>query len=191
VEILGDGGDDGPITGVRVVRNRLVPDARGGLRAEPTGEQEVISCGLVVRSIGYRGRPLPGVPFDERRGLIRNDGGRVIDPDGAPRRGEYVVGWIKRGPSGVIGTNKKDAADTAARIAEDAAAQRLNVPGADASAQAVQDWLRGRAPQLVTWAGWGAIDRHERDRGDAKGRPRVKIVRVADMLALTRECANR
>ena len=94
----------------------------GRLRAVPTGEEEVIECGLVLRSIGYRGRPLDEVPFDERRGLIRNDGGRVCDDDGEPHPGEYCVGWIKRGPTGVIGTNKKDAADTVARIVEDAEA---------------------------------------------------------------------
>ena len=119
---------DGPVTGLRVVRNRLVRDADGGVRAVATGEQEVIPCGLVIRSIGYRGRPLPGVPFDERRGLIRNDGGRVCDEDGAPRAGEYAAGWIKRGPSGVIGTNKRCATDTVARLLEDLARGRLNEP---------------------------------------------------------------
>jgi ferredoxin/flavodoxin---NADP+ reductase len=98
VEILGE--REGAVTGLRVVRNRLEPDARGGVRAVGTDEQAVISCGLVIRSIGYRGRPLPGVPFDERRGLIRNDGGRVCEEDGTLRTGEYAVGWIKRGPSG-------------------------------------------------------------------------------------------
>ena len=115
VEVLGDG--DGPVTGLRVVRNRLERDPRSGVRAVATGEHEEIPCGLVIRSVGHRGRPLPGVPFDERRGLIRNDGGRVCDEDGTTRRGEYAVGWIKRGPSGVIGTNKKCAADTVARAA--------------------------------------------------------------------------
>src|SRR3954447_10391422 len=107
VEILGDGAEH-PVSGIRVVKNRINEE----LRAVPTGEEEVIECGLVLRSIGYRGRPLPDVPFDERRGLIRNEGGRVLDEDGQPIPGEYAVGWIKRGPSGVIGTNKKDASDT-------------------------------------------------------------------------------
>ena len=128
VEILGDG-EDGPVTGVRAAINRLVTGDDGRVSAEPTGEEEVIECGLVLRSIGYRGVALPGVPFDERRGLIRNEGGRVID-DAGPCCGEYAVGWIKRGPSGVIGTNKKDAADTVARITEDAEAGALNEPDA-------------------------------------------------------------
>src|SRR6185436_2318550 len=101
------------------------------------------------------GRPLPGVPFEG--GRIRNAGGRVTSPDGTPLPGEYAAGWIKRGPSGVIGTNKKDAADTIARLLEDAAAGRLNDP-AEPDRDAVEPWLRSRVPRLVTWAGWTAID---------------------------------
>ena len=181
VEVLGD--RDGPVTGLRVVRNRLEPDPRGGVRAVATGEQEVIPCGLVIRSIGYRGRPLPGVPFDERRGLIRNKGGRVCEEDGTPRVGEYAVGWIKRGPSGVIGTNKKCAADTVAGLVEDVQRGRLTAPAAP-SGDAIEAWLRTRVPGLVTWRGWEAIDEHERGLGAPAGRPRVKLVRVPDMLAV-------
>ena len=148
-----------------------------------TNDHELIPCGLVIRSIGYRGRPLPGVPFDERRGLIRNDGGRVCEDDGTPRTGEYAVGWIKRGPSGVIGTNKKCAADTVARLLDDLARGRLNDPPA-ASGDAIEPWLRTRVPGLVTWRGWEAIDEHERGLGAPAGRPRVKLVRVGDMLAV-------
>jgi ferredoxin--NADP+ reductase len=181
VEIVGDG--DGPVTGVRVVRNRLEPDPNGGLRAVATDEQEVIPCGLVIRSIGYRGRRLPGVPFDERRGLIANVGGRVCDEDGTPRPGEYVVGWIKRGPSGVIGTNKKCAAETVAGVLDDARGGRLNEPPA-AAGDAVEPWLRGRVAGLVTWRGWQAIDTHEQALGAPLGRPRVKLVRLAEMRAV-------
>jgi ferredoxin--NADP+ reductase len=181
VEVLGD--RDGPVTGLRVVRNRLEPDPRGGVRAVATGEQEVIPCGLVIRSIGYRGRPLPGVPFDERRGLIRNDGGRVCEDDGTLRTGEYAVGWIKRGPSGVIGTNKKCAADTVARLLEDLQRGRLNEPAVP-DREAIEAWLGTRVPGLVTWRGWEAIDAHERRLGAPAGRPRVKLVRVGDMLAV-------
>ena len=173
LEILGEG-SDGPVTGIRVGRNRLDDG-----RAVPTGDQDVIECGLVVRSIGYRGRPLAGVPFDERRGLIRNDGGRVCDDDGTPCVGEYVVGWIKRGPSGVIGTNKKCAVDTAGRLLEDRAHGRLNEPAAGD----VEPWLRARVPGLVTWSGWQAIDEHERDLGVPEGRPRVKLVRLPELVA--------
>jgi len=187
LEITGDG--DGPVTGLRVVRNRLEPDPRGGVAAVATEEREVIPCGLVIRSIGYRGRPLEGVPFDQRRGLIRNDGGRVCDEDGASRRGEYAVGWIKRGPSGVIGTNKKCAAETVARLLEDLERGRLNdppVPGGET----IDAWLHARVPTLVTWRGWQAIDDHERGLGAPAGRPRIKLVRVPRMLAVAAPTAK-
>jgi ferredoxin--NADP+ reductase len=179
VEILGD--EDGPVTGLRVVRNRIEAAGDGRLRAVATGEEEVIECGLVLRSIGYRGQPLPGVPFDERRGTIRNEGGRVTSEDGEPLPGEYAVGWIKRGPSGVIGTNKKDAADTVARMLEDVEAGALNEP-ARPGAEECAAWLAERVPGLVSWDGWEAIDAHETSLGEPHGRPRVKLVRVPDML---------
>jgi ferredoxin--NADP+ reductase len=172
IEILGEG-EDGPVTGVRVSINRL----ENG-RAVPTGEEEVIECGLVLRSIGYRGRPLDSVPFDERRGLIRNEGGRVCDESGAHCGGEYVVGWIKRGPSGVIGTNKKDAADTVARIVEDRDAGRLPEPGVEEDITAL---LAERVPDAVTWEGWQAIDAVEKAAGEAQGRPRVKLVTLSEL----------
>ncbi len=180
IAVLGDG-EDGPVTGVRVVRNRIDPSPGGGLRAAATDEFEDIECGLVLRSIGYRGRPVDDVPFDARRGLIRNVGGRVCDEQTRSHRGEYVVGWIKRGPSGVIGTNKKDAADTAAKIAEDAAADALNEP-ADADPNAAAEWIFERVPSAVEWDGWCAIDDHERRAGQPAGRPRVKLVTRAELL---------
>jgi ferredoxin--NADP+ reductase len=174
VEILGEG-EDGPVTGIRVVKNKLVDG-----RAVPTGEEDVIACGLVLRSIGYRGTPLAGIPFDERRGLIRNDGGRVLADDGAPIPGEYVVGWIKRGPSGVIGTNKKDAADTVAKILEDRENGALNEPTQDCH----HEFFAERCPGLVTWEGWRAIDEHETGLGEPQGRPRVKLVDTAEMVEI-------
>jgi ferredoxin--NADP+ reductase len=167
LEILGEG-EDGPVTGVRVSVNRLEDG-----RAVPTGEEEVIPCSLVLRSIGYRGRPLEGLPWDERRGLIANEGGRV-----GP--GEYCVGWIKRGPSGVIGTNKKDAADTVARILEDEQAGTLGTP-AEPDPDAIAAWLADRVPDAVTWEGWQAIDAVEKAAGEAQGRPRVKLVTLAEL----------
>ena len=185
VEILGEG-EDGPVTGVRVAVNRLVAGEDGRVRAEPTGETEDIACGLVLRSIGYRGTPLAGIPFDERRGLIRNEAGRVVSDDGVCR-GEYVVGWIKRGPTGVIGTNKKDAADTVARILEDAEAGALSTPDPELSdAAAVAAWLTERVPGHVTWAGWEMIDAYESSLGESMGRPRVKLVRLAELLEASR-----
>jgi ferredoxin/flavodoxin---NADP+ reductase len=188
LEILGEG-EHGPVTGVRVGVNRLRRGEDGRVLAESTGAEEVIECGLVLRSIGYRGTRIPDVPFDERRGLIRNVGGRVRTEDG-PCRGEYVVGWIKRGPSGVIGTNKKDAADTVARIAEDLEAGALN-QAADPDPDAVLAWLMQRLPDLVTWEGWEAIDAHESSLGAPAGRPRVKLVRVDELVRASRSGSRR
>jgi ferredoxin--NADP+ reductase len=185
LEILG-GGEDGSVTGVRVAINRLVTGEDGRVSAEPTGEEELIECGLVLRSIGYRGLPLAGIPFDQRRGLIRNQDGRVVGEAG-PCPGEYVVGWIKRGPSGVIGTNKKDATDTVARIAEDTERGRLNEPAAGADdPDAIAAWLTERVPDHVTWEGWEAIDAHESSLGEPAGRPRVKLVRIEELVRISR-----
>ena len=173
LEILGDG--HGRVRAVRLGRNRIVAGARGRLIAEASAEQDVLECGVVFRAVGYRGIPIHGVPFDESRGLIANDRGRVVDADGVPRVGEYVVGWIKRGPSGVIGTNKKDAADTVARIVEDTASGLLGETAPDDPSE-TERWLRSRATDLVDWAGWESIDAHERAAGEREGRPRVKLV---------------
>jgi ferredoxin--NADP+ reductase len=143
----------------------------------------------VLRSIGYRGAPLAGIPFDERRGLIRNAGGRVTDASDVPCPGEYVVGWIKRGPSGVVGTNKKCAADTVARIVEDRDAGRLRAPATPAREE-IEAWLRERAERLVTWDGWTAIDDHETAAGEPLGRPRVKLVRIPDIHAVAAPVAR-
>jgi ferredoxin--NADP+ reductase len=184
VELLGEG-EDGKVSGMRIVHNRIERRADGSLRAGATDREEVIPCGLVIRSIGYRGVPLGDVPFDARRGVIRNDGGRVCDEDGRPLPGEYVVGWIKRGPTGVIGTNKKDAADTVARIVEDAEAGRLPEPP-DVDADATGAFLLASAPGVVEWDGWRAIDEHERGLGEPAGRPRVKLVTIDELVDASR-----
>ena len=185
LEILGPG-ESGPVTAIRVGVNRLVRGEDGRVSAEPTGEEEVIECGIVLRSIGYRGTPVAGIPFDHRRGVIANEHGRVIS-DAGVCRGEYVVGWIKRGPSGVIGTNKKDAADTVAGILADAQAGALGQPAPElADADAILAWLMERAPRLVTWAGWEAIDAAESALGVRAGRPRVKLVRLAELIEASR-----
>jgi ferredoxin--NADP+ reductase len=181
-------GADGRLGAVELVRNELVFDqtdpAHPGLRASPTEERETIPAGLVFRAIGYRGVPLPGVPFDERSGTIPHAGGRILDPaTGAPLRGEYVVGWIKRGPSGVIGTNKKDAQETVDAIFSDASSggEGLHTPDS-ADAAAVERLLRDRQPDLITYEGWSSIDHHERALGERTGRPRVKLTRIEEML---------
>ncbi|WP_221282616.1 FAD-dependent oxidoreductase [Prescottella equi] len=172
------------VEGLTVVANELVEDASGGLAAHPTGRTEHIDAALVLRSIGYRGRPIAGVPFDERRGVVPNDRGRVVAGAGEPVDGVYVTGWIKRGPSGVIGTNKTCAKETVARIVEDFEAKRLAAP--TAGRKELGKLLARRQPERISRRGWEAIDRAERDRGTASGRPRVKMTDTAEMVALGR-----
>ena len=167
------------VEAVEVVRNDLVADASGRIRAVATDEREVIPCGLVLRSVGYRGTALPGVPFDEDRATIRNEGGRVLGDDGVPVAGVYCTGWIKRGPSGVIGTNKKDATETVELVLADAAAGLLP-PRKDVE---IADLLAEREVVPVSYAGWEAIDAVECARGTEQGRPRVKLCRWGELLA--------
>jgi ferredoxin--NADP+ reductase len=170
------------VEAVEVVRNTLVADGRGSVRAVPSDGREVIPCGIVFRSVGYRGVPVPGVSFDEERGTIRNREGRVLDERGEPVPGVYCAGWIKRGPTGVIGTNKKDATETVELLLEDARTGTL--PRCEvASAEPVDAVLAGRGCEVVTYAGWEAIDLVERSRGEEKGRPRVKLVTWEDLLS--------
>ena len=157
------------VDSIELVRNRL----ENGV-AVPTDEHETIECGLVFRSIGYRGVGIPGLPFDEASGTIANAGGRV-----AP--GVYAAGWIKRGPTGIIGTNKKDAAETVELLFDDVDQGRIErKPGV--SAEAVDALLDERCPRRVLYAGWSAIDLHERSRGEEQGRPRVKLVTWDELL---------
>jgi len=165
-------------------RNRLVSDGRGGLRAEPTGETSRLAAGLVFRSVGYLGTAVAGVPFDPGRGIIPNSRGRVQEASGTVAPGEYAVGWIKRGPSGVIGTNKPDAVETAGLVLEDAAAGALPIPVAPAP-EAVDRLLAGRRVRVVCWADWQRLDQLEQARGKAAGRPRVKFTRLDEMLAMS------
>ncbi len=177
------------VDAVEVVRNELVADESGRIRAVPTDDREVIPCGLVLRSVGYRGTAMPGVPFDEDSATIRNEDGRVLDDDGALLPGVYCTGWIKRGPSGVIGTNKKDATETVELLLEDARAGRLPGP-AGHSTRPVEDVLADRGVEYVPYAGWEAIDAVECERGEQQGRPRVKLCRWDDLLAAAHEHAR-
>ena len=176
-EITGSGHVERMVIG----RNRLVPQKGGYLQAEPTGERETLDVGLVFRSVGYLGTGVPGLPLDARKGIIPNDHGRVLE-DGAPVAGEYVAGWIKRGPSGVIGTNKPDAVETSDLLLEDFKAGKLAAPAEPARA-AVDRCLSERGIRVVTWADWQRLDKMELARGAALKRPRVKFTRVAEMLA--------
>jgi len=166
------------VEGIELVRNELDADER----AMPTAEHESLPCGLVFRSVGYQGVELPGVPFDPATGTIPNEGGRV-EP------GVYCAGWIKRGPTGVIGTNKKDATETVELLLEDAPAGRLD-PKPDATAPAVDALLDERGVRVVEYAGWMAIDEMERAAGEKVGRPRVKLCTWDELLATAERVAS-
>jgi ferredoxin--NADP+ reductase len=172
----------GEVVGLRLVRNRLYATATGTLQAAATERTEELPVGLVFRSVGYRGVPLPGVPFNESWGVILNDKGRVLDADSKqPVTGEYAGGWIKRGPTGVIGTNKPDAAETVACMLEDLA-RDLYVRAPHPSAAAAEQTIRDRQPRYVSYADWLRLDAAEIERGRALGRPRLKFTRLEDML---------
>jgi ferredoxin--NADP+ reductase len=165
-------------------RNRLVPGSGEDLRAEPTGESARLAVGLVFRSVGYLGTGIPDVPFDPKRGIIPSNRGRVEQPAGVVVPGEYAVGWIKRGPSGVIGTNKPDAVETATLLLEDAAASALPA-AADPAPETIDRLLAGRGTRVVRWPDWQRLDQLEQARGKAAGRPRIKCTDVEEMLQLS------
>ena len=172
---------EGRVQSILIGRNELVEED-GALRARDTGEREELACGLVLRSVGYTGVPIEGVPFDQVRGVILNEGGRVLDSHGGgPRVGHYTAGWIKRGPSGVIGTNKKDALETIGCLLADVETQTLLCPETPEPA-AVEATLAERGVRYISFEDWRAIDRAEIGRGEPHGRPRVKFVRVEEML---------
>jgi ferredoxin--NADP+ reductase len=171
------------VEAIELVRNRL--EAQDGrLVAVPTDDRETIECGLVFRSVGYRGVGLPDVPFDERRGTILNEGGRVV--------GEactYCAGWIKRGPTGIIGTNKKDASETVNLLLEDAEQGRIE-HRPEVTADAVEALLAERGVRAVLYEGWTSIDEVERASGERLGRPRVKLRTWDELLEAAEQVAE-
>lgn len=167
------------VSGLRLVRNELVAEG-DRMVAKQTSDTEDIACGLVFRSVGYLGKPVDGLPFDEARGVIPNEDGRVIQSSGEPLPGLYATGWIKRGPSGVIGSNKRCARETVTALLDDFVAGRLSTPKESAD---VADIL----PESVGTEGWRRIDDFERSTGKAAGRPRLKLVDVASMLQVARD----
>jgi ferredoxin/flavodoxin---NADP+ reductase len=174
------------VEAIDIRRNRIVRDDDGRLRAQAVdAEPETIECGLVLRSVGYRAVPLPDVPFDERHFVLPNDRGRVLTADGEPLTGVYAVGWIKRGPTGILGTNKRDAEETVACLMEDLRAGALPEPPQPAREQ-VDALLAERKPGMVTVDGWRAIDAQELERGRAEERPRVKLASRDELLAAAR-----
>lgn len=180
VEVLGT---DGKVSGVRIEQNTLAVSADGTLRPRGTGVFEDLDCGIILRSVGYRGAPLPGVPFDEATGTIPNVAGRVVQTAGGePVPGEYVVGWAKRGPSGVIGTNKPDSVSTVQSMLADLETLPGGAEDGDIAAL-----LHDRGVDYVSYADWKHLDAYETAQGETQGRPRVKVTRVAEMLEIVHQ----
>ena len=174
IEIKGEGRVESIVLG----RNELATDDSGRVVAKDTGEREEVPAQLVVRAVGYRGVPTPGLPFDAKGGTIPHTAGRV---DGS--RNEYVVGWIKRGPTGVIGSNKSDSQETVDTLVADLNGAEL-ADFADNHSEVLAEWLVERQPKVVTDDHWKLIDEHERTAGGSGGRPRVKVTSVAELLRI-------
>ena len=158
-------------------KNKLEGEA-GSQKAIGTGEKETVPCGIVLRSVGYRGIPMPGVPFDDRKGVFPNQGGRITQ-DGQPVAGLYCSGWIKRGPSGVLGSNKPDSLATVEALLAD---MPTLSPCTKPDTQAVTDLLKGRGVQMVTFEDWKKVDAEELRRGTELGKPREKMTSVQEIL---------
>ncbi len=176
-EIKSGDGQDG-VASIVLGRNELITGADGRVVAKDSGERDEVSTQLVVRAVGYRGLPTPGLPFDERAATIPHVGGRV-----AGSRNEYVVGWIKRGPTGVIGSNKSDSQETVNTLLADLNAAELPEFEAD-HADRLAEWFVQQQPKLVTGEHWKLVDEHECSAGEGAGRPRVKLTSVADLLRI-------
>ena len=184
VEILGE---NGRVTAVKIEKNELYSDETGYIRSRGTGQYEVIPVGLIFRSIGYQGVPLPGVPFDEKRGVICNQEGRVTDSvSGQIVPNEYAVGWAKRGPTGLIGTNKSDSAATVEKMLEDIEGKSAKVD-LEKRPEAVDRLLAGKKLQVVTFEDWKLLDRQEVETGKRLGKVREKLLTVSAMLEVIEE----
>ena len=184
VELLGEG----RVEAIRLVRNELYRDQRGSLRPRATDDMEELPVQLIFRSVGYCGVPLPDVPFDDDWGTIPNQRGRVVSERGSDQvmRGEYVAGWIKRGPSGVIGTNKPDSVETVECLLEDWRDGRLNDLNLDLQDD-LSELLNERSIQIVNFEDWQRLDSMEREAGRDQGRPRIKYYDVDEMLSLLQQ----
>jgi ferredoxin--NADP+ reductase len=183
VELIGE---NGKLTHVKIEQNQLVMDSYGGLRAKGTGVFETLEAGMILRSVGYRSVPLKGVPFDDVNFKIPNVAGRVMVPMSAEFiPGEYAVGWVKRGPNGVIGTNKPDAVATVAAMIEDLN-ELEGIPDENRDLTKIETLLKGRGVDYVSYDDWKKLDEHELKLGAEQNRPRAKISRVDEMLRIIR-----
>jgi len=174
------------VEAVKLVKNVLTQNDDGSLRPKATDQTEILPCGLIFRSIGYKGVALPDVPFDAKGGVIPNQKGRVVDAQQCVINGEYVAGWIKRGPSGIIGTNRPDSVETVESALADMRDGKTLTP-TNTSADAIPALLDSRGVDYTTYADWQALDQAEIERGAAQGRPRVKFSRISEMLDVIRE----
>ena len=178
--LLGD--EERRLTGMRLVKNELYATDSGTLRPRPTEQVEELPVDMVFRSVGYRGLPVQDVPFDERRGVIANAQGRVLQAGGdEPLTGIYASGWIKRGPTGVIGTNKSDALETVKCMVADAAGGKVLEPTGTA-VEAAANLVRERQPEFFSYADWLNLNDVEVSKGKEIGAPRVKFTRIEEML---------
>lgn len=181
-EIIGDGSHR--VSAIKMAKNESVTGEDGSVRAKATGRFETLPVGLVFRSVGYRGTPLPEIPFNGSKGTIENEKGRVVNSDSREALvGLYVAGWIKRGATGIIGTNKTDAKETVACMMEDLRETKHLMPD-NPDKEAARDLVKARQPQFISYADWLAIDEVEVARGQESNRPRVKFINVKDMLAV-------
>lgn len=175
------GNDAGEVVNMRLVKNELYATEAGTLRPKPTEQFEELPVGLVFRSVGYRGVPIPGVPFYDKWGVIFNERGRVLDPDTKkPVVGQYTAGWIKRGPSGVIGTNKPDALETVNCMVEDVQ-NGITLDPVQPTVAAVEDFIRQQKPDHFSYADWLKLDEIELAKGKETSRPRVKFTSIEEM----------
>ena len=187
LEILGNGS----VEKIRMVRNELVKRDDGSLRPQATGDFMEENAGLIFRSIGYHGNPLADVPFDHKSGTIPNECGQIIDEDQdkSLRTREYVAGWIKRGPTGVIGTNKQDAVETVHRMLETFLQEKIK-PRQQTDSSGIEALLKGRNVDYVSFKDWKLLDEYETKAGQAQERPRVKVTSIEKMLEIIRDKKN-
>ena len=175
---------NGKIVAVKMEKNELRASVGGDIKASGTGKYETIPAGLILRSVGYKGVPMPGVPFDVRQGIIPNEVGRVIDLEtGKIVAGEYVAGWIKRGPTGVIGTNKPDAIESVNSMFDDLRKGKLTA-ASDPDPDTIPALLKTRGVRYVSQEDWKKIDAVEVAEGKKRGKPRAKIVKRETMLSV-------
>lgn len=174
--------EDGRLQSVCLVKNELYKNEKGQIKPRATGEEEILEAGLLFSSIGYRGEPLNGIPFDDWSGTFCNEAGRIINPLTRTHRiGEYAAGWIKRGATGIIGTNRACAVETVEKMVEDARRGEMLRPLND-SAEAAEQMIREAQPRFVSFADWQYLNELEEKRGLASGRPRIKFTDRESML---------